>query len=161
MAGINVEVDDAELRKALSKLENMDQHFDGLYAQMGAYLVRKTKDRFRAEESPDGTPWAPLSQETTLSEGNPFSKRKNRDKVLTESGDLMGLLRFQVDGNTLEVGSNQPYAAMMHFGGKTSPRSMIPNATVPARPFLGVSDDDSAHILKLVERYVGNLLKSP
>ena len=37
---------------------------------MGEHMINTTRERFRDEKAPDGTPWAPLS-ETTL-------KRKKR-----------------------------------------------------------------------------------
>lgn len=160
MAGINIEIDDAELNRALSEVEKLGDNLDGLFSQMGEYLLRKTRDRFADEQAPDGTPWAQLSQATTLTEGYPFSKTRNRDKVLTESGALMGTLRFAIEGNSLVIGSNRPYAAMMHFGGKTSPNSMIPNATIPARPFLGVNSQEKDHLLKLAKRYVEQIINN-
>ena len=46
----------------------------------------------------------------------------------------------------VEVGSNRVYAAMMQFGGT---KAAYPHlwGDIPPRPFLGVSEADSANIL--------------
>jgi len=45
------------------------------------------------------------------------------------------------------------YAAMMQFGGT---KSEFPNlwGDIPARPFLGISEDDKTDILTILERHL-------
>lgn len=83
-----------------------------LMPRLGEYLQRSTQQRFKTQTAPDGTPWAPLSER--------YAKRKkqNKDKILTLRGYLRRYIHYQVqDDHTVEVGSNQKYAAIHQFGG--------------------------------------------
>ncbi|MGY0523026.1 phage virion morphogenesis protein, partial [Pseudomonas aeruginosa] len=77
-----------------------------LLQDIGELLLNIHRHRFRAQVSPDGTPWQPLSPAYLR------RKRKNRDKILTLDGHLRNLLRYQVEGNELLFGSDRPYAAI-------------------------------------------------
>lgn len=75
-------------------------------------LLRIHRERFKSQVAPDGTPWAPLSPRYLA------SKRKNKDKILTLDGDLVGLLRGQVEGDSLLFGTDRPYGAIQQLGGE-------------------------------------------
>ena len=79
--------------------------------------------------------------------------RKGRNKPLVDHGTLMDMIKAEVHGNVLEVGSPMEYAAMQQFGGE---KSEFPNlwGDIPARPFLGISDADEKAILKIVEDHL-------
>jgi len=148
MAGIRIEYDDSLVRRVMTDLESAGTNLEPLYAQVGEFLLRTHRQRFEDEESPDGTPWEPLSDVTLA------RKKRNKDKILTHSGDMRGPgLRYQLGPDGLEFGSDRPYAAMMHFGGT---KEEFPHlwGDIPARPWLGVSDDDEDHILKIARRFV-------
>jgi phage gpG-like protein len=53
----------------------------------------------------------------------------------------------------LLVGSNKEYAAMQQFGGT---KAQFPHlwGDIPARPFMGVSDDDERELLALVHDHL-------
>ena len=80
-------------------------------------------------------------------------------------------------GRTAEllVGTNTAYAAVHQFGGRTPPRKIgpkrkkalwwpgaphpvasvdHPGSTIPARPYLGLSDGDRAAITRIVARHL-------
>jgi len=83
-----------------------------LMPRLGEYLQRSTEQRFKTQTAPDGTPWAPLNER--------YAKRKkqNKDKILTLRGYLRRYIHYQVqDDQTVEVGSNQKYAAIHQHGG--------------------------------------------
>lgn len=42
--------------RRLGKLANAGRDLTPVFADIGEYLVRTTKDRFRTQEAPDGTP---------------------------------------------------------------------------------------------------------
>jgi phage gpG-like protein len=68
---------------------------------------------------------------------------------------LQSTINYQLNGTSaVHIGSPKVYAAMQQFGGTTSPRSMIPGKTIPARPFLGVSALDKANILDILGSYL-------
>ena len=62
---ITVTIDDAELRRALRRLQSHVENLRPVMQDIGEALTASTKARFAASKAPDGSPWAPLS-ETTL-----------------------------------------------------------------------------------------------
>lgn len=118
--------------------------------EIGEELLISHDQRFRDKKSPDGVPWAPLS-ETTKS-----LKTKNVDTILVLNGLLSGTLNYQASSDNLLFGSPLEYAATHQFGRVTSPNSMIPNKAIPARPFLGVDENDREMILETLSDYLLN-----
>ncbi len=118
--------------------------------EIGEELLISHDQRFRDQKSPDGVPWAPLS-ETTKS-----LKTKNIDTILVLNGLLSGTLNYQASSDNLLFGSPLEYAATHQFGRVTSPNSMIPNKAIPARPFLGVDENDREMILETLSDYLLN-----
>lgn len=118
--------------------------------EIGEELLISHDQRFRDQKSPDGVPWAPLS-ETTKS-----LKTKNIDTILVLNGLLSGTLNYQAASDNLLFGSPLEYAATHQFGRVTSPNSMIPNKAIPARPFLGVDENDREMILETLSDYLLN-----
>jgi len=112
MAGITLEY---VARDTLRELQAMGAALadpSPLQRDIGELLLIIHQRRFRAQVSPDGTAWQALRP------GYQKRKRKNKDKILTLDGNLRGLLRYQVNGDELLFGSDRPYAAIHHFGGK-------------------------------------------
>ena len=127
-----------------------------LMRDIGEHLLNTTRERFVDQSAPEGTSWVPL---------RPATKRRSRDKVLTEHGFLRGNLTCQAGRDSGIVGSPSIYASVHQFGaeegafGSTAGGRPIPWGTIPARPFLGVSDDEEAEIVALVSDYVASALK--
>ena len=162
MAGSSIEVtfDDAEVLKAVNRLVAAGKDLAPAMRDIGEHLLNTTRQRFTDEEGPDGTPWAPLTETTRQRKG------RNVDKILTESGALRGHgLVYQARRDRVEVGSPLIYAGTHQFGaargafGSTAKGAPIPWGDIPARPFLGVSDDDEAAILRIVTEHLESGLK--
>ncbi|MYE03151.1 MAG: hypothetical protein F4Y03_18125, partial [Alphaproteobacteria bacterium] len=58
--------------RRLGKLADAGRDLTPVFADIGEYLVRTTKDRFRSQTDPSGRPWKPLSES--------YRKRKKRNK---------------------------------------------------------------------------------
>jgi phage gpG-like protein len=60
--------------------------------------------------------------------------------------------------DTLAVGSNMEYAAMQQFGGT---KAEFPHlwGDIPARPFLGVSENDRAEILDIIQAHLRDAME--
>ena len=153
MAGatIRVELDDAETRAALNRLVAAGGDLTPAMREIGEHLLNTTRQRFTDEQDPAGVPWAPLSEHTKR------RKRRNADKILTESGALRGHgLVYRAGRDEVEVGSPLIYAGTHQFGadkgafGSTGRGLPIPWGDIPARPFLGLSDDDEGAILRIL-----------
>jgi phage virion morphogenesis protein len=168
MSQFSIAVDDAAVMAALQRIRARTENLGPVLKAIGEDLVGSTKQRFATATSPDGTPWARNSDVTIsrylgLSSAN-FKKdgslskkgeaRLAGKKPLTgETGALGQQIHYQVNGNVLEVGSTMEYAAMQQFGGK---RSDFPNlwGDIPARPFLGLSEQDISGINETVLDYL-------
>lgn len=165
MAGINISIDEQALQSIHNKLNQLGRFSKDpstALAQIGEYLQRSTRERFKTQTAPDGTPWAPLSENT--------KKHRNQNKILTLRGHLQGKLTWQAGSNSVEIGTNSIYAATHQFGMtkgyagtgqyKTKQGSFpIPWGNIPARPFLGISDSDETQLLKIIETHIANILK--
>ena len=151
---IKIEVQDAELQKSLQALMEAGRDLTPVMADIGEHLLNSTRQRFSDQVSPQGDAWSPLSHVTKT------TKKKNQDKILTEEGRLRRLLSVQAGKDDVEVGSTRIYAGTHQFGarrgayGATRRGAPIPWGDIPARPFLGVSDDDKKTILEIIQKHL-------
>ncbi len=100
------------LKRLLGKLRGDDQEV--VFAQMGEYLMRSTRERAAREEGPDGAKWRALSPAYARQKG------KKRPGVPMGKFDFHMLgdqFAYQVDTQGLLLGTNAPYGARFHFGG--------------------------------------------
>jgi len=152
MRGASVKIDfgDPDVRDALTKpLRQARQLVDAL-PDIGEELLQSTDERFRREQGPDGAPWAPLKPATLKQK-----KRKRRPFILQEEGlrgGLRGSINYRIQGAQLSLGSPLPYARIHQEGGQAGKGGA---ATIPARPYLGVSDDDQAAINDIIRDHLG------
>jgi len=149
IAMITIEIDDREIQAALRRLQQQIGDLTPVMQQIGEYLVQSTKDRFARGEAPDGTPWAPNSPVT-------LARKKGNRPLIGESGRLSNEIYPRAGRDFVEVGSAPEYAAVQQSGarkgqfGKTRRGAPIPWGDIPARPFLGLSDDDRREILDIL-----------
>ncbi len=104
---------------------------------IGDDLVESTQKRFERQTSPDNRFWTPLSAATRK------ARRQPNPRILRNRGLLYQSLTHRSTSNTLQVGTNNIYAGIHQFGGKTGVGHKV---SIPARPFLGLSSADSAKI---------------
>jgi len=151
---ITLELDQTEARAAIQRLIRLGTDLTPLMQDIGEHLLNTTRERFREEQAPDGTPWAPLSNTTRQ------RKTRNRNKILTEEGLLGSQIVYRATASSLEIGSNRVYAATHQFGatqgqyGSTSRGAPIPWGNIPARPFLGISPEDETSIRNIVNDHL-------
>ena len=158
MTGISIHLDDAVVQAVLGQVVNRMTNARGLYDNIGAAMVVSTQMRFEREQSPDGSPW-PQSLRARLEGG----------KTLQKSRQLYQKITHQADDHGVEWGSDLPYARIHQEGGVIVPKSagalffQLPggrgwvfasSVEIPARPYLGVDDDDRAEIIAQVEDWL-------
>ena len=162
---IESEFNDAAVRLALGRLEAALTDMTPVYQRLGEMLVQSTQDRMQRGEQPDGTSFAPRSAVTLaryaklgLSFGAP----------LNQSGKMRGQIAFDAGADYVEVGSNAIQAAVMQFGAAQGEFGAsigkdklgrdhfhtIPWGDIPARPFIGLSDEDQTNIVAEVEKWL-------
>ena len=147
--------------------------------EIGSDMQESAIQRFSTTTAPDGTPWAPNSATTLLNYSQRFARNKNgtmkpagvramgAKKPGTDSGDLANhSISFQIKShNEVAIGSTRIYAGTFHYGAKSGEFGFgvyatrngsfpLPWGDIPARPFLGASEDDKANIVRLVQSYL-------
>ncbi len=133
-------------RAALAAIRNAAALMEApavMLADIGEELLVSTRARAAAEVDPAGLPWAPLSPR--------YARRKAKLRpglpTLKFDNHLLGdRLVYQVNGPELAVGTSGPYAAAQQFG--------RPEANLPARPFLGLSEEDNAAVLRITAKHL-------
>lgn len=173
---ITVTIDDREVQGTLELLAQRAGRLAPALAEVGEVLVGSTQDRFGSETDPDGHRWAENSDTTLLrylnrrqdsytKKGRLSAKGARRlagKKILTDGGYLGDLIHYQLQdgGRALAVGSSRKYAAVQQFGqpqgasGTDRRGHPIPWGNIPARPFLGLSDDDRERVLAILRDYL-------
>lgn len=141
MAGVRIEITARgleDVEACLADLQRKGRDLTPFFNGVGPALLRSTKARFDARAGPDGTPWAPLSEATKA------RKRRNKEKILVHEGELKeSSLSFEVDRDSLKLGSDKNYAGTHQFG----------RAANSARPFIGLSDEDVSRIDEILGNY--------
>lgn len=117
------------LRLLATKGEDLTPMLD----ELGQDEVARVVQRFEQSRSPDGTAWQALKR----------PRPRGGDRPLQDTGVLMGSITAQAHGNILQIGTATDYAHYHQFG----------TQHIPARPFLGVSDDLLTSIKELTHAY--------
>jgi len=155
---IHASFDDTEIHGALRRLIALGRNAAPIMRDIAALGESATRLRFRLQRGPDGQRWKP-SLRAQLSGG----------KTLTKDGHLSGSLSANAGRDFAEWGVNRIYAAIHQFGGTIRAKSAgalkfaLPNGgfavvkavQMPARPYLGVNDDDRSDILDIITRHLG------
>ena len=172
---ITVKFDDSQVQDALNRLkQKMTTGRRAVMSEIGEYLQESTIQRFEKGEGPDGKKWAGNADSTidkmlSKTKGNRNKrgglsargkKRASSKKTLIGETKQLKNVNYEATKDQVEVGSSRIYAAVQHFGaaqgafGRTKRNGPIPWGTIPARPFLGFSDDDRSEILDIIEGYL-------
>lgn len=160
---ITIETSDDDISRVLDRITHALTDMSPVMHDIGQFLMVSTKDRFEAGESPDGMPWAPKSQTTIdiyTARHDPVDPRP----LFGPSSDLSRLWHFSYTRDSVELATATHYAAVMQFGadqgafGATAHGAPIPWGDIPARPFLGLSEDDRAGIAEAVYDRIGRLV---
>ncbi len=161
MAGVAFDFDVRGLVEVGEKLGYLEKWREtGRIAEAAAvYLENATKERIAATKTaPDGTPWAPWSEGYAAQRGKAQS-------LLLGQGDLRDSVQSYATLTEARVGSNLVYSGTHQFGasqgdfGETSRGAPIPFGDIPARPYLGVSDEDEHELQNIVNDRIRRLLQ--
>ena len=153
MSGLSYEVEidnagmEAELTRRLAQMEDLTP----FHTIVGEHLLVSLDERFESETAPDGSPWQRHSPVTTA---HRLKKHGNAPlTILRQSGHLAGSFNYQANSAEVRVGTPVVYAAIHHFGGKAGRNRKV---TIPARPYLGLSNDDRTAIVEMAEDWLSN-----
>lgn len=178
---IKVEIDDKQVLAALQRLVDAGRDLKPAMQDIGEYLVVSTRQRFQDGAAPDGTPWAPNSYTTfdrlagglgksNYGKGGRLNAKgaghiAGKKPLIGETKQLSTKIFSRATAHSVEVGSPLEYAGVQHFGakqgefGRSRRGGPIPWGDIPARPFLGLSDDDQAAVLDILQDHLERALR--
>lgn len=157
MAGVTQTLKLGELDLVVGELKRVEDVLP-LLQGIGSFLESTTQMRFQTNIGPDGKPWK-----------RSLGAAQRGMPTLVQSTNLrQSLTRAVVTLADIRLGTNVPYAAIHQFGGVIRAKGeglltfmlagigwrSVREVTMPARPFLGVSDSDMAGIRQLGEDFV-------
>ena len=132
-------------KRMLDRLSRLDTQ--RLLTQVGGELEAQTRERLsETKTAPDGKPWKPWSRRYA-------ARAKPNAKLLERTGKMIDSIAFEVGDDAVTVGSNMIYAAVHQFGSVFGPLNKG-QGRIPARPFLGVSDENVEDIGALVMKFI-------
>lgn len=153
---IRIDGDRQRLMKRLQKMGSID--IKGLNQSLAEGIRTSTIERFRIEKDPEGKKW-----KTSI------RAREEGGKTLTKSAKLKTSIRSTASAAGFAVGTNDIRAATLQFGDSRTikPRrgpvlrfriggrwisAKQVHINIPARPFLGISEEDEKEIQKALEQ---------
>jgi phage virion morphogenesis protein len=150
IAMIVVEINNTSVAAALEDIAKALTDMTPLMREIGDALVASTTKRFGEGTAPDGTKWQPKSATTLARSIDPRP-------LFGGSGSLSRQIFYEAASDSVLIGSDRPYAAMMQFGGT---KEAFPHlwGDIPARPFLGLSQDDESEIIEIISAHLTDML---
>lgn len=154
---IRILAEDAEVQAWFERLIDLGQDLRPVLADFGELLVESTQRRFAEGRAPDGTPWAPLKYR----QGRPLLDTGTmRDQIASEVGpDYVEIVATAKQARWHQFGTD-PYVIVprtrqaLAWPGGPGPRKRVHHPGLPARPFLGLSDEDRAQMDAVVRAYL-------
>lgn len=156
MGGISLEGDVSSLKNQIKRLSEVD--LKRLNASLAEVVRTSTMERFKTGKDPEGNKWD--------------TSRRVRDiggTTLSDTGALRKSLHSKISGEGFALGTNLKYAATHQFGDKDREirarksgglhfqiggKWMTVKAvrvSIPARPYLGINEDDIKEISATIE----------
>lgn len=150
--GITIKIEGGDhLMQVLSRITAPERRRD-LLSSIGQEGVSLTQDRFQNQAGPDGTPWLQSLRAKLVS-----------GQTLIKSNRLASSFTFAATDQAVEWGTNVIYAGIHQFGGIIKPKSKkalkfkgadgrihtVKQVTIPARPFLGVTESDQKEFVEV------------
>jgi phage virion morphogenesis protein len=142
MAGVGLQFDLSDIAKVTGQLDKLSADFsnvDPLLDSVGAYLDADVLQRFRQEKAPDGSTWEQ-------------SQRAAEDGglTLTDQRNLATSFTHNVDNGKMEHGSDEVYAAIFQFGGKTGRNQAT---TIVQREMIGLEQQQLTGISNILHTW--------
>lgn len=159
MTGITLSFSGTDLltESAFLRLEAAVGSMDDVMNDIGRVLVRSARDRILvSNQAPDGTPWK--QSKRAIQKGG---------KTLLDKRRLHASITQEAHSDSVDWGSNMVYSAVHQLGAAAGAFGIwegvlkgggkrtlsLPFGDIPARPYLGVSNEDRETISELVVSY--------
>lgn len=143
---IEIKLDNKEVLTRLQELASRGENLRPLMKNIAGIMSTATEDNFKDEGRPEK--WVDLS-ETTKKQRQKIGKYPGQ--ILQVSGQLASSVSTAYDDNSALIGSNLAYAAIHQLGGQAGKNK---KTTIPARPYLKLTDDNFEEILTETEKFL-------
>ncbi len=159
---IHIDINDRDVQKGLTAILSRGGNLKPLMQDIGEDIARVVEGNFAAGGRPEA--WKPSAR-----------SRRDSGKPLTDSGRLRRSITVAARNKSVRVGTNVEYARIHQLGGKTRPHTIRPvngralfwpgakhpvkavrhpGSTIPARPFLVLTDGDLRRIERIAEAFI-------
>lgn len=140
---IKITIDDSEIQELAKRAFKKSSDMSEEMTAVAGIMLDAVEENFEQEGRPEQ--WHPLAEPT----------QKQREKlgygkqhpILQREGILAGANQANSSSTSAEVTNATEYAAIQHFGGKAGRGKKV---TIPARPFMELTDDDIEEILDVL-----------
>lgn len=142
---IEIKIDNKKVEKALLEIAQKTSNLRPLMKNVAGIMADSTEENFKEEGQPK---WKDLSEKTKT------ARKKTGHypgQILQVSGQLALSVTTQYDDTSAIIGSNKVYAAIHQLGGLAGKNK---KTTIPARPYLNLTNVEYEEILSLVENYL-------
>lgn len=173
-----VRLDDVAPQKALESAAAGARDLTPLMDWIGTVLVNGAVERIsQTNVAPDGTPWpkslrAQLGGQTAEDGSDTDGGGGSGGLTLHDTGRLMRSITEEPAPSQVEIGSNMIYAGVHQTGARIVAKNAkalsftlangetakVGAVTIPARPYLGISEAERADITDLTTLYFDELL---
>ncbi len=160
MSGIKMVGDWSRLGDNLKKFYRIS--FTQLHQNIGEQIVNNTKDRFKKQRGPDNRPWVKSIR----------AKVERQGKTLMLTRRLYNSITYKAAADKVEIGTNVKYASTHQEGMTIKPKRKnflkfkvggswrsVKKVVIPARPFMGINDDDREDVREIIQDEVERILK--
>jgi phage virion morphogenesis protein len=165
---ITIEINDDQISAALARLVGAVSKMEPVNQEIAEALQFSSRKRIADGVTPEGTAFAPRSAATLAIYAKTKPPKVPGAKPLTVSGDLMRSLTGFATEDVAGVRTNRIYSAVMQFGaakgtlgaywyttaGGAQVDGSSPWGNIPARPFLGLSDEDRTNVSDIVVEWL-------
>ena len=143
---IEIQIDNAEVQERLLKIAEKTQSLRPLMKNIAGIMAYSTEENFKNEGRPDK--WTDLAESTKKQREK---KKKWPGQILQVEGKLAASINTFYDDDSAIIGSNLDYAAIHQLSGQAGRNKSV---SIPARPYLKLTDSDYKEILQECEQYL-------
>lgn len=147
---IDIEFDDKHAVQVMARLIGACEHRAPLMRTISETMFSAVEENFARQGRPA---WQGLAPAT-------IAQRREHGywpgKILQRSGQLAASVVPAYDNDSAQVGTNKRYAAIQQLGGKAGRGRKV---TLPARPFLSLTEIDHEDIIEDVADYLRRVVR--
>jgi len=144
---IEIKIDNKAVEEALLKVASKCEDMKPLMKNIAGIMADAVEENFEQEGRLDK--WQELAEST-------IKKRKKTKhwpgRILQVEGQLATSITTQYDNESAVIGSNLAYAAIHQLAGQAGKGKKV---SLPARPYLKLSENDQNQILEKVTKHLG------